>query len=270
MKRLEEYYIRFQEEIRDLWHENVTAALGEEVNSGTIIRYLLRDKARVGEIVERVGPSGRGKKILDIGCAYGFYDIILKEEFGCDMVGLEMRESVDAYCRLLRKHNVPVVEGALSKERIHIADESFDFVIFSEVLEHLRISPLRALREVHRVLKPGGMMLLTTPNIGYLRNIAHLMTGKNILQPFPENDEGLDNVTDALIHTRAYVMTEVVHLIQKAGMDVATAGYISSEKLDLRLRLNLALHLLFIILITVIPSFRSSILIMAGKHSRDH
>jgi SAM-dependent methyltransferase len=44
------------------------------------------------------------------------------------------------------------------------ADESFDVVIFSELIEHLGVNPVRALSEIHRVMRPAGHMILTTPN----------------------------------------------------------------------------------------------------------
>ena len=212
-----------------------------------------------------MGSLSKGKKLLDFGCAYGFYDIILKDNFGCDVTGLEMVESADAYCRLLKKHNIPIIKNTLTKQKCPIEDEIFDIVIFSEILEHLRVSPLRALREISRVLKPEGIMLLTTPNIGYLRNIIHLCTGKNILQPFPENDEPWEHVTDAITHTRVYVLNEVKDLVKKAQFEIMSCGYLSAEKLNLSLRLSLPVHVLYIFLITIIPSFRDGLFIIAKK-----
>jgi len=43
-------------------------------------------------------------------------------------------------------------------------DQSFDAVVFSELIEHLGVNPLRALAEIHRVLRPGGIVIVTTPN----------------------------------------------------------------------------------------------------------
>ena len=265
MKTIDEFYKQFIAEINDLWPDEVKAALNEKVTAETILKYLHRDKVRLTKIVNCIGKIGKNKKVLDIGCAYGFYDIILKENFNCDVTGIEMEESTDAYCRLLKKYNIPVIHSTLSKNKCPIEDESFDIVIFSEILEHLRLSPLRALCEVTRMLKPGGTMLLTTPNIGYLRNVIHLLTGKNILQPFPENDENLDNITDSLTHTRIYVMSELIDLTKKSGFEIIEANYLSGEKLNLALRLNLIPHIIYMLLITTIPSFRDSLIITAKK-----
>lgn len=56
-------------------------------------------------------------------------------------------------------------------------DESFDMVLCCEVLEHMEIDPMYMLSEVNRVLKPGGRMLLTTPNILSSRALDKISRG---------------------------------------------------------------------------------------------
>lgn len=56
-------------------------------------------------------------------------------------------------------------------------DESFDMVICCEVLEHMEIDPMYMLAEVNRVLKPGGKLLLTTPNAVSSRGLDKVFRG---------------------------------------------------------------------------------------------
>jgi SAM-dependent methyltransferase len=63
-------------------------------------------------------------------------------------------------------------------------DASFDGVLFCEVIEHLQMNPLRALREIWRVLKPGGWLILTTPNIARMANVHRIVAGLNIHDPY--------------------------------------------------------------------------------------
>ena len=95
-------------------------------------------------------------------------------------------------------------------------DDSLDTVILAEVLEHLRISPMTALREIHRILKPGGHLILTTPNIARLANLAYLLLGRNIVEPFPEDDSDLEHITDKVSHIREYTMHELKQLVGRA------------------------------------------------------
>lgn len=63
-------------------------------------------------------------------------------------------------------------------------DETFDVVLFCEIIEHLLMDPLHALREIHRVLKPTGQLVLTTPNVGRLQNLIALVEGRSIYDPY--------------------------------------------------------------------------------------
>jgi SAM-dependent methyltransferase len=63
-------------------------------------------------------------------------------------------------------------------------NSEFDLVIFAEIIEHLLNDPCKVLREIKRVLKPRGTLILTTPNVARLENVARLMSGANIYDPY--------------------------------------------------------------------------------------
>lgn len=58
-------------------------------------------------------------------------------------------------------------------------DNFFDVVLFCEVIEHLLIDPIHAIREIKRVLKENGILILSTPNVARLENVARLLSGAN-------------------------------------------------------------------------------------------
>jgi SAM-dependent methyltransferase len=65
---------------------------------------------------------------------------------------------------------------------------SFDVVLFCEVLEHLVLDPIPALRRIHKVLRPGGRLVLTTPNAVRLGNVAAMLAGSNFFDRYhPQN-----------------------------------------------------------------------------------
>src|SRR5207302_6079645 len=92
----------------------------------------------------------------------------------------------------------------------------FDAVLFCEVLEHLLEDPFRPLREIQRVLKRGGALILTTPNATRLENVARLLAGENIYDPYSAyGPYGR--------HNREYTLKELRRLLTHAGFTVQTA-----------------------------------------------
>lgn len=64
------------------------------------------------------------------------------------------------------------------------ADGQMDIVVFCEVLEHMTNDPMHAMCEIWRVLKPGGTLVLTTPNAARIENVVAFVEGRNIYDPY--------------------------------------------------------------------------------------
>lgn len=103
-----------------------------------------------------------GKVVVDLGCGDGQWSIELAERFKPTLIGVDYNAlRLDRY-----KANVPGAEARLgSCFDIPIADGMADTVMFHQVLEHLP-EPSTALTEIARVLKPGGLLLVSVPNEG--------------------------------------------------------------------------------------------------------
>jgi SAM-dependent methyltransferase len=61
---------------------------------------------------------------------------------------------------------------------------SLDVVLFCEIIEHLLNDPCRVLREIKRVLRFGGTLVLTTPNVNRIENVARMISGTNMYDPY--------------------------------------------------------------------------------------
>jgi len=100
------------------------------------------------------------------------------------------------------------------------ADASFDTVLCGELIEHLFADPMHMMSEINRILKPGGHLLLTTPNLGSMRAIAAILQGYHpsffpaYIRPREEGEE-----TEAR-HNREYVPMEVQHLLTDSGFEI--------------------------------------------------
>jgi SAM-dependent methyltransferase len=92
-------------------------------------------------------------------------------------------------------------------------DDTFDLVLCCEVLEHLLINPSHMLYESHRVLKPGGHVLITTPNALRWDNLFAIVRGSNIYDRYHGN--GIYGR-----HNREYSTDEVAELLKANGFEV--------------------------------------------------
>jgi len=110
-------------------------------------------------VVDSLALPG-GAEILDAGCGSG-RNLEWLARFGA-VTGLELSEDSLEYAR--RRAIGSVVAGSV--EDIPLADESFDLVTSFDVIEH--VDDLRALRELHRLLRPGGRLLVSVPAYPFL------------------------------------------------------------------------------------------------------
>ena len=101
----------------------------------------------------------------------------------------------------------------IERDTLPFEDESFDIVLLCEVLEHFTNDPLRALRQLHRVLKTGGHLVLTTPNVARLVNVARLINGRNPYDPY----SGFGPYGR---HNREYTRQEVIQLLEYLGFQI--------------------------------------------------
>lgn len=97
-------------------------------------------------------------------------------------------------------------------------DNSFDVVTWCEVIEHLTENPVHTLAEIHRVLKPGGALVLSTPNASRSDSIVNFLLGRNIYDPYH-----LGSPLKGSRHSREYTLSELKELLEGCGYTIDVA-----------------------------------------------
>jgi 2-polyprenyl-3-methyl-5-hydroxy-6-metoxy-1,4-benzoquinol methylase len=120
----------------------------------------LPDNERVLRVLNELFPQ-RGR-LLEIGSYCGiFLDRIRRD--GWNTTGLEPERGVADYARAKYQHNI--VDGILPNPAL--PDHGFDVVVLLHVIEHMP-DPAENLRDIHRVLRPGGVLAVETPRFDSL------------------------------------------------------------------------------------------------------
>jgi SAM-dependent methyltransferase len=182
--------------------------------------YCREHRARLAadlRLVERhVAP---GARLLE----YGAIPLALTAALaalGYHVRGLDVRP--DRFAGAIARLGLDVVRCDVEREPAPFADAAFDAVIFNELLEHLRIDPVFTLREVRRVLRPGGTLLLSTPNLRSWRGLRNLLLhnrGHAVSGGVFEQYEKLATLGH-MGHVREYTTREVAELLGRIGFDV--------------------------------------------------
>lgn len=121
------------------------------------------------KILERIGLE---KKIVDLGCGEGILLEKLIQRFpDANVLGIDPSPENVSICR---KHGLDVYAG--SAYELPLESASVDCVLFIEVIEHLK-NPELAIREIYRVLKKEGRLILLSPNDSVFK-LARLLTFK--------------------------------------------------------------------------------------------
>ena len=180
----------------------------------------LRHKTKGKKLALSLVPDGIGKTAIDIGCQEGLQSQWLEKK-GYTVTSIDIE-------KVYEKAQVVDVSKTLP-----FPDRSFDLLWCSEVIEHLK-NPAKAIQEFRRVLKPGGRMILTTPNSGAwffrlcsffgltvqkLQNPTHrqFFTLQTIRQLFPE----------ALLY--GYFPYVIVKCTIKRGLNLFTPTFVIEE-----------------------------------------
>lgn len=156
-------------------------------------------------IVDMVGEDA---DVLDVGCASGYQGAALIEH-GCRVSGVEIDEGDAAEARkVLREVKVADLDQVGLDGLFEPA--SFDRIVFGDVLEHLR-DPARTVRAALQLLRPGGALVISVPNVAHGSIRLALLQGG-----WEYSDTGLLDRT----HVSFFTYDSLMRMLHEAGLAV--------------------------------------------------
>lgn len=182
----------------------------------------LRQARMLAEALGPVGPGRPAATVLDVGCGDGSAAATAAGELnGHRIVGVDWSQGA---LRRAAPRLSQVVRGELTGGGLPFASGSADAVLFSEVVEHL-VDPDSALDELHRVLRPGGHLMLSTPNLAAWYNRGLLLAG---VQPV-FSEVSLRHIhgrpgSQVVGHLRLYTARALREFVAACGFEVVTVA----------------------------------------------
>jgi SAM-dependent methyltransferase len=183
------------------------------------IAYALRDSPRV----------------LDVGAGGGLL-LSLLSELGHECHAVDINDNSEAFPEIYRAKKIEFRVCNVEADPIPYPDGFFDAVTCCQVLEHFTYSHLGAVREMRRVLRPGGILEIDVPNAACFRNRSRMVRGKHItwdyakhyLHAEPLMYKGMPFFPDR--HNRDFTLADLRLLMEEAGFRIRDIHFLKSSR----------------------------------------
>lgn len=213
--------------------DEAVTRVAEQVPAGWPARYFFNHEPRYRSLVATIAglaPDGPDR-IMDIGP--GMQTDMMRLIYPTatiDGLGMEPpEESVffqEEQSRRDHERHVPYDLDRLSVPDTWPAVEpTYDIVLMSEVLEHLNVRPVLLMDFLASMARPGGHVIVTTPNAAYLLHRARALLGRQPAGPNHDMTGSRCDPRDFRGHFRMYTIEEVAAVGEAAGLELVAAEY---------------------------------------------
>ncbi len=199
------------------------------------IKDQLRPDVRRVSLLVSLAKSVVGDELagegLELGCGYG-YLLFPMAKFNPKVrwTGIEHPGRIyfnsPEYQQAFRDYHCSLAGLDFVHEPLPFADQYFSVVTFSETLEHLPVERVNfVLAEISRVLRPGGILITSSPNQAGLENRLHLLKGGSV---FDLPDE-MEIARGVFKHIRLYTPAEMNYMMSRLGFRVERSAMESNN-----------------------------------------
>lgn len=179
--------------------------------------YLDDKEEYFAELLARVTDvASADDRVLEVGSSPCQFTYLL-ERAGLDVTGVDLDPSRVA--PVVDEHGLDVRQCDVERDDLPLPADAVDVVLVTELLEHLRIDPLHALREIRRVLRPDGTLYLVTPNQYRLAAIWGYVRGEGAISHAHYEFSKLERLGH-MGHVREYAPADLRELLEEEGFRV--------------------------------------------------
>jgi 2-polyprenyl-3-methyl-5-hydroxy-6-metoxy-1,4-benzoquinol methylase len=155
----------------DLVRRQYATDVNLRIRQETHEKYSVPDRSFAEWVLQRAALMG-GERVLDVGCGNGIYfEKIQQQKLELDYIGLDLLES------MLQNHPLKHEGGKLTlsdAQDMPFEEDSFDLVMANHMLHHIEDMD-KAISEIRRILKPGGLLVIATNSMNTMPELQVLM-----------------------------------------------------------------------------------------------
>jgi 2-polyprenyl-3-methyl-5-hydroxy-6-metoxy-1,4-benzoquinol methylase len=151
-------------------------------------------------------PKVKGR-VLDVGCSTGNFSRLLKDEWGCEVHGIEVNPKA---AEIASDKLDRVFCGDAVEVLYKVPDNYYNLVTMNDVLEHL-VNPYDFLNRLHNKILPAGIIFAIVPNIRYHKALAKILYKKD----FEYEDEGIFDRT----HLRFFTKKSIKRMFEECNYE---------------------------------------------------
>jgi 2-polyprenyl-3-methyl-5-hydroxy-6-metoxy-1,4-benzoquinol methylase len=239
---------------KNCYSHDLSEVYGDLSVLGYSYHYSNRFKHTLDIVKKTVQP---GAKILDLAAAQGNFSLSLAE-LGYEVTWNDLREELIDYVKLkYESGTIHFLPGNIFELDL---DNQFDFVLLGEVIEHVA-HPDKFLKTVAQLVKPGGYIVMTTPNGEYFRNNLPKFSDCRD----PSQFEALQFKPDADGHIFLLHLEEVKLLASQAGLNLVETKLFNKPLTRGALKLEILLKLIPLSWVNIFEDFTQSLPLVLSK-----